>query len=244
MIDEASEKRLGGFPVDRAIVADVVERLAGAGVKGVVLKFFYDLPSKPASDAVLAKALTRTKVLLQAKLDDDEAMPNRLPDRFWFDAPPGNVAVGGLSGWIPLPMLSANAHDVGFVDVRTPDKVPAYERFLDRNVKSLTVATLQLAMDDATMRVRPGDYISFGSKKIRVDAENQIAVSFDTATSLRYTAFIDIVDGKANLAAMRGKVVVIGYNGAKMPVLNTASGAIKAHRVFYLGLLDAYRQLR
>ena len=44
MIDEASESRYGGFPVDRALVAQVVDKLATAGARAVVLKFFYDEP--------------------------------------------------------------------------------------------------------------------------------------------------------------------------------------------------------
>jgi CHASE2 domain-containing sensor protein len=40
MIDEASEAKYGGFPIDRALTAQAIEKLAAAGVRGIVLKFF------------------------------------------------------------------------------------------------------------------------------------------------------------------------------------------------------------
>ena len=67
MIDQASESRYGGFPIDRALVAQVVDKLAAAGVRAVVLKFFYDLPSNSASDAALAAAISKIRVLLQSR---------------------------------------------------------------------------------------------------------------------------------------------------------------------------------
>ncbi len=248
MIDSATEQKLGGFPLDRAVVAQAVEKLADANAKAVVLKFFYDQPAKnAASDVALAKAMTRTKVLLQARIDDNEPMPNKLPEKFSFNAPAGEVAIGGLSGWIPLPMFSALAHHIGFADVVSFDKVPAYERYLDRNVKSLTVATLQAALDDAPLVLRPAQEVTIGDKHLPVDQTNQIVLS---PSALRQTektniiSFLDLVDGKVSAATFKGKVVVIAYDGAKMNPVKTSAGEIKPHRIFWLGLLDSWAQLR
>jgi adenylate cyclase len=248
VIDEATEKRLGSFPIDRAHVAKAIERLADANAKAVVLKFFYDQPAKtPASDIALVNAMKRTKVLLQARIDDNEPNPNKLPDRFMFNAPPGKVAVGGVSGWVPLPMFSALAHHVGFVDVQSFDRVPAYERYLDRNVKSLTVAALQAALDDAPLVIRPGVEVSIGAKRIAVDELNQIVVSAEAPkriASHTTTSFIDLIEGRANAAGFANKVVVITYSGKQLNHVKTPFGEMTPHMIFWMGLLDAWTQLK
>ncbi|MFM7295576.1 MAG: CHASE2 domain-containing protein [Burkholderiales bacterium] len=40
MIDDASAAKYGGFPVDRAVTAQAIDKLAAAGVRGVVLTVF------------------------------------------------------------------------------------------------------------------------------------------------------------------------------------------------------------
>jgi hypothetical protein len=57
-------------------------------------------------------------------------------------------------------------------------------------------------------------------------------------------SFIDIVDGKFKPEMIRGKVIVIGYDGAKTHSLKTPFGQLKAHRIFWLGLIDCWRQMQ
>lgn len=251
MIDAATEAKFGAFPIDRVHIANAINNLSKAGAKAVVLKFFYDQPSNnPANDTALANAMSGMKVLLQARIDDNEPKPNPLPARFLFNAPAGPVAIGGLSGWLPLPVLANAAHAVGFVDIISVDKVPAYERYLDRNVKSLTVATLQVAYDDVPLVIRPGKEVVFGNKRLVLDQTSQISLTpfaLDDkrdVNKISALSLIDIVDGTFKRDAVDKKVVVIGYDGGKMPQLKTAFGQMKAHHIFWLGLIDCWRQLQ
>ena len=246
MIDEASESRFG-FPVDRAVVGQAVDKLAAAGVKAVVLKFFFDQPGKNTSDSALANALGKTRVLLQARIDDSEATSNRIPDRFAVNVPAGPVAVSGKSGWVPMPMFANRAHNIGFVDIISADRVPAFERLLDKNYLSLTVATLAVASSDAKVAIHPGQQLRIGPKSITLDGKSQIVLSraaYQDADSTTYFSFADVVDGKASLQSLRGKVVVLGYHGSKMHSVSTSAGAVKAHLAFWLGLLDAWHLLQ
>ncbi len=247
MIDEASEAKYGGFPVDRALTAQAINKLAAAGVRGVVLKFFYDAPSNTASDVALASAMSKTKVILQAPIDDSEAKPNRLPDRFAITVPVGPVAVSGVSGWLPLPILSNRAHNVGFVDITSADRVPAFERLAERSYPSLTVAAISLALGDPVLNIVPGKQLRLGGKSISLDAQSQITLSASTfrgADNTAYLSFADVVEGKTALSALHGKVVVIGYHGNQMPTVRTNAGAIKLHQAFWLGLNDAWKQIQ
>ena len=78
--------------------------------------------------------------------------------------------------------------------------------------------------------------------------DNQVVLKLSSVVLPDYVSFTALLDGKINSAQLqekfRDKVVVIGYDGEKMHFLTTNAGLVKAHRLFYLGLLDVYRQLK
>lgn len=247
LIDAASEKQLGGFPVDRKLVAQAVTALKTAGAKGVVLKFFYDQPAKlPESDKALAEAIGSTKTLLQARIDEAEFGPNPLPSRFAMDKAETNLksAFSGDNGWIPMPQFASAAHDIGFVDITTPERVPMVESYKNTPVNSLTLAALELATDE-TGQIENGSKLTLGTKSVALTADNQVALKLKTNEKLDYVNFSDMLDGAADtMSRFRGKVVVIAYDGIKAEAINTNAGLIKSHRLFYMGLLDVWRQLK
>jgi hypothetical protein len=247
LIDAASEKQLGGFPVDRKLVAQAVTALKAAGAKGVVLKFFYDQPAKlPESDKALADAISSTKTLLQARIDEAEFGPNPLPSRFAMDKAEGNLKtpLAGDNGWIPMPQFANAAHDIGFVDITTPENVPMVESYKNTPVNSLTLAALELATDE-TGHIENGARLTLGSKSVALTTDNQVALKLNTNEKLDYASFTDVLEASsATMSRFRGKVVVIAYDGAKMEMIQTSAGPIKAHRLFYMGLLDVWRQLK
>ena len=81
-IDARSEAALGPFPYDRDVYDKGIEALAAAKARGVVLKFFIDRPKSDEGDKALGEAMGKVKVILQARLDPEEAHPNPLPERF------------------------------------------------------------------------------------------------------------------------------------------------------------------
>jgi CHASE2 domain-containing sensor protein len=268
LVDAQSEKRFG-FPVDRKVVADSIKVLKDAGVTGVVLKFFYDQPAKnPESDAALAEAISSTKTLLQARMDDAEFGENPLPARFVLNNIKGASKndLSGNSGWLPLPTFAKGAHDIGFVDIKDGDDVPMVVKYRDQDVNSLTLAALELALGE-TAEVISGSKVKIGSKSLTLSEDNQVALRLESDKSvdrnvdrnsdrsnerngergserLDYVSFADLVDGKVDAARLRGKVVVIGYDGVKMELVQTNVGPMKADRHFFLGLLDVWRQLK
>lgn len=247
LIDAASEKQFGGFPVDRKLVAQAVTALKAAGAKGVVLKFFYDQPAKlPESDKALADAISSTKTLLQARIDEAEFGPNPLPSRFAMDKTEGNLraALTGHNGWIPMPQFANAAHDIGFVDITTPERVPMVESYKNTPVNSLTLAALELATDEIG-QIDNGSRLTLGAKSVALTSDNQVALKLKTSEKLDFVNFSDVLDGGIEtMSRFRGKVVVIAYDGVKAESIQTSAGSIKAHRLFYMGLLDVWRQLK
>lgn len=249
MIDHASEKKLGGFPVDRALIAKAITVLKEAGARGVVLKFFYDQPGTSAeSDKALTDAMGSIKTLLQARIDEAELSPNPLPARFMAGMVSGDFksSLTGSSGWIPLAPFAAAAFDIGFVDAASPDSVPMIESYQDKPVKSLTLAALEMATGKQA-KIDSGTRVTLGDKSLALTDDNQVPLKLTAITLPDYTPFTTLLDSKADKAPLqekfRDKVVVIAYDGEKMHFLTTRVGIVKAHRLFYLGLLDVYRQL-
>ncbi|MBU6400979.1 MAG: CHASE2 domain-containing protein [Verrucomicrobia bacterium] len=138
-VDDACAARFGGFPLPRNVLAAGIEAIAAQKPRGIVLKMFIDQPKESRADEALAVALTKTPVVLEARIDDTEPRPNPMPERFYAPGLPlgAEVAVSGESGWLPLALLSSKAHDIGFVDVVSPMSVPLVERYRGRFVKSL-----------------------------------------------------------------------------------------------------------
>ena len=250
LIDSVSEKQLGGFPIDRALIAKAITVLKQAGARAVVLKFFYDQPGKsPESDKALADAIGSMKTLLQARIDEAELQANPLPARFITGAVTGNFrsSLTGTSGWIPLAPFAAAAFDIGFVDTASPDSVPMIESYQNKPVKSLILAALEMALGE-TAKIDSGVRVTLGKRSVALTNDNQISLKLASVALPDYVPFTALLEGKINSAQLqekfRDKVVVIGYDGEKMHFLTTNAGIVKAHRLFYLALLDVYRQLK
>lgn len=245
MIDEASEKELGPFPYDRAVYAKGIEALAQAKVRGVVLKFFIDRPKTAEGDAALPIALTKVKVILQARMDDDEAKANPLPERFILNGLGASDATpfSGKSGWLPLPALSKNAYDLGFIDsMPWVELIPVIERYQGHDVKSLYTAALELATKEQA-KISPGKFLQLGGKKIGMDDRCYAKVTLPAADTLAAYSFIDLIHVKIPAEKLADRVVILGYDGAKMETNKTAIGSVKGHRLFCYQLFSLYREV-
>src|SRR5437016_84256 len=148
-IDKQTEEQYGAFPLSRSLLAKGIEHIKKRKAKGIILKFFLDRPKDAPDDLMLAESFSGIPVLLEARLDDSEPKPNVLPARFFFPdvVPENDKTISGQSGWIPLPVFSAKARAIGFVDFLRPDKLPILEKYRGKFVKSLYLCALELAWD-------------------------------------------------------------------------------------------------
>jgi adenylate cyclase len=244
-IDAKTEQELGAFPLDRALIAKGVRQLKAVGAKAVVLKFFYDQPREAASDAALANALGELPVALQARLDDSESTPNKLPDKFFLTGLKlgESSALAGKSGWLPLPSLAAGAAAVGFVDIADASRVPVIGSYQGRCVKSLHLCAVELALG-AQAVVEPGKRLTVAGRSVALDGANSVPAEFPRVGTVDYLPFHELLANSERAAALKGKVVVVGYDGAKMNTLATPAGQRKAHRVFWHGLQSLWTQLK
>ncbi|HEY4415879.1 MAG TPA: CHASE2 domain-containing protein, partial [Verrucomicrobiae bacterium] len=207
-IDASSEAKYGTFPLDREFLAKAIRRAGELHARGVVLKFFLDQPKTEASDLALAQSLTNLPVILQARIDDAEAHPNPLPERFKLLNVKAKTEVSGQSGWIPTPGLIAKSHDVGFVDFSTT-QVPLLETYQDSSVKSLVLCCIELATGTQAV-IQPGQKVTFGTHDLRVDSHNCVQAPLPLKDDLAYIPFHRFLTGDLPENLIRGKVVIIG----------------------------------
>jgi hypothetical protein len=240
-IDSATEGIYGQFPLDRRIVARVIDQVRLAGAKAVVLKFFYDLPKSKESDEALAKAIGGIPCAVQACIRRGESNSNTLPEKFSWPNRPGNL-IDGNSGWIPLPNFSVCARAVGFVDFTRTDSVPLIERYQGRTVKSLYLCALEFATG-AQADFDKADRVILGSRWIGMNEDGQHPIRFPDADKIDYIPFHEVLAAKpADVrATFQGTVVILGYDGTKIDRIGTKIGEMGAHRLF-VHQLDALCQ--
>jgi CHASE2 domain-containing sensor protein len=241
-IDSKTEEKFGKIPLDRRLLAEAAEKIAEARAKGIVFKFFFDLPKDSASDAKLEKIIAKIPVILQACFDNKEAAPNELPSKFVLTNLHSKTFLKGTSGWIPLPSLIKNAADVGFVDY-IEDYCPILESYKGKTVKSLILCAAEMATGKKAV-IQTGKQITIGSKTIPLDETDGVQVSMPDPAKITYIPFHQILDGSSPPGAFAGKVVIIGYDGPNIHELPTKYGKVKAHRILIAYLKGFYDQLQ
>jgi adenylate cyclase len=248
MIDAATEARLGAFPYDRGVYTKGIEALAAAGARGVVLKVFIDRAKSAEGDAALVAAMGKVKVIVQARLDDAEAKPNVLPWKFRMKDVQASSEVRpapleARAGWVPIPAVAGVAYDLGFID-STPsiELVPVAVKYRGVYYKSLYTAALELAGGKPASMVA-GSEVKFGEKSIGTDARCFAGVKLPAADGLVAHSFVDLLDGKVPAEALKDRVVILGYDGARMPANETAIGKVKGHRCFCYQLFSLWERL-
>lgn len=242
-INDKDAEKFGGFPLPRDVLAKGIETIASQQPRGIILKLFIDQPKVGTGDQDLASAITKAPVVLQARIDDGEPNPNPMPERFCVSGLPDSldVAVTGRSGWLPLPSLSSNAHDIGFVDVVSPQSVPIVERYQDQYVKSLYVCALEMAFQEKAV-IQPSE-LRIGRGTIDLDEQLQAGVQFPQRDDLTCINFRALLDGTLEAGDFKDKVIILGYDGSKIHTLETPIGNLNAHRVFCYALFDLHSKL-
>jgi hypothetical protein len=237
LINAETEARYGQIPLKRSYLARALRRVAETGGRGVVLKFFLDQDRDASEDRQLAAEIARIPVVLQARLDDGEPHSNPFPRRFVF---PVNVpaAVNGAAGWIPIPVFANMAADIGFVDM-VEKTMPLVEHYQGLPVKSLALAAIELA---ESSRAHFGDAgtIRVGRGHIRVDKLNGSMARPHQPLPSRSIAFHDLLERTDVAEEVKGKVVIIAYDGPHIPTVDTPVGRMGTHLAFIAWLRAIY----
>jgi CHASE2 domain-containing sensor protein len=236
--DDQSAKELHvDAPLPRDLVAKMITKFHDAGARGLVIKWFLDLPRDKQQDEALAKALCLMPTVLQACHKEDGST-NALPERFRI-AQTNDLelkeVMSSERGYLPLPIFSKCARGVGFVDLagdRT-DSVPLVEGYQDNLVKSLYVNALELELRETA--VYKGDRVIFGAKTLSFNSLGEHRIK--ALPELDYVPFHDVLKSRVSMNQFKDKVIILGYDGRRIHSIKTKWGEIKAHRLLVQSLL-------
>lgn len=235
---EKTEARFGKVPLDRALIAKAIENAARYEAKGVVVKFFLDQPRGTEGDNRLARSFSAIPVILQARIDNAEQKPNELPEHFTLGRTNHSTSVQGASGWVPLPVFTENSHAICFVDFNS-SPVPLLETYRGNTVESLLLCSVELAVGQKAS-IRSGDVVRVGDLVVPLDRQNQVSLNVQPNTTLQSFQLEDLIDETLPKNALKGRVVILGYDGPRIPLVKTPAGSVGAHRAFVLFLRAFY----
>ncbi len=245
-IDKKTENKLGSFPFDRGLYAQALSRLRDLGVKGVVIKYFLDQPKSGSGDDLLVQEILKVPTLLQARMDPSEVTPNPLPNRFFMAGVEGSYqeALGSSSGWLPLEKFSRHCQGLGFVDLadaNVPLSYPIIETYQNKPVNSLVLATVAFALGKAP-KVVGGSHLMLNGKRVPLSQNSEVTVTLPSLDELRPISFLDLLEKKVDASDLKGKVVILGYEGELGGRFKTPLGVLSAHRLFFYSIQDFYRR--
>ncbi len=152
-------------------------------------------------------------------------------------------ALAGKSGWVPLPELAEAAHDVAFLDsAPSVELAPLVERYQGEYVKSLYLAALELATNEKAV-IKPGESVQLGKSGIQMDERFMAKIALPAADTLAAYSLLDLLGDKIPAEKLTDRVVILGYDGAKMERNKTAIGMVKGHRLFCYQLFSLFAGL-
>jgi hypothetical protein len=136
----------------------------------------------------------------------------------------------GNSGWIPEAQFAASAYDIGFVDF---DGFPIslIETYKGHAVKSLFLSTIEF-VTGRTAEISPERHIQVGNLTFEMGTSNQTHVNFNSLIEIKYIPFHEVLDGVGWKNKVKDKIVILGYDGSRIPKIETNQGAIPIHRLF------------
>ena len=182
------------------------------------------LSELPTNDARLAQAMRgRNVVLASAGLEEPDARypgpPRAAPVRFapGFD-PPLRQFEGRLSN---IEALGATAAGHGLISAdikqRIVRRVPLVARVSGVVMPGLALEMLRVATGEPTLRLAPAAgglmEVSFGDVRIPAQADGSAWLRFSPHDASRFVSAAAVLDGTADPALLRSKLVLLGVTG-------------------------------
>ncbi|MBI4905162.1 MAG: CHASE2 domain-containing protein [Acidobacteria bacterium] len=196
-IDDGTAARYGPLPLKRSLLAAGLDRIAEAAPRVLVIDLLISEPGPPGDDKKLAAALERfPRVVLSAALASD-SMAN--------------------PSWI-LPLAGLGSHAVAGHVHAAPDPDGSVRSVLlaklteDRRLWALALEACRLFLSGSVL-VERADSIVLDDIRIAARSREDRRLRINYAGpegAFRRVAFSAVLDGTANLAELRNRIVIVG----------------------------------
>jgi adenylate cyclase len=242
-IDEASLAKIGRWPWSRTTFAALAERLDQLGAKVIAFDLFFPERESPRADAQFARAISSTRkvVLGTVFIDNDTEIrylgPAGLAAARLAIAPQAIADVRSSAQGEPvfkrpepygvlvnILELQRGAAYAGHIDVPPdPDGVvrraPLIRRFDGRYFPAFDVQVARAYLSAEVPALELASYgiagLKLGEHSIPLDEEGRLLVRHRRPGSFAAVPIVDILEGRADAALLKGRVVLVG---------NTATG--------------------
>src|SRR5262245_61461370 len=255
-IDEQSLARIGRWPWSGTTLAALAERLDQLGARVIPFDLFFPEPHSLRADGQFARAISSTKkVVLGTSFVDRREEVRHLGEASLAAArlaiaPQAIADVRSSTGEeVTFPMseplgvlvnileLQRSAAYVGHIDV-VPDsdgivrRAPLVRRFDGRYYPAFDVQVARLYLESEVPALEIAPYgiagLRLGEHYVPLDEFGQLLVRHRRPGSFAAVPIADILEGRADPARLRGRVVLVG---------NTATGIGDARATPYGGTL-------
>ena len=206
-IDDAGLKEIGAWPWPRATLAALVDALIPA--QPCVIGLDLLLPESANDDAALAAALQRAPNVIQPVVGVEATRyplsDNTFP-RFDFVLAPA-PALQTSTTRLAHAMIAPDADGVvRHISVAIESAGRQYAAF---GIAALA-ASQNLALDAHV----ENHTVAFGAQRLPVDAHGQMKIVFASPAAHRVVSAAEVLHGRADLASLRDKIVLIGMMNA------------------------------
>lgn len=222
-IDDLSLSRLGQWPWPRTVIAELNQRLVRAGARVIGYDVLFAEPARadPGGDARFASSLGTAPAVLGFVLAQrgSERLPETLPSRVVLAQPGLLDAVHDFpAAQFPLPELGA-VSALGAINF-IPDadgvvrRVPLLLRLGDVAVPGLAGEMWRLAQGAGNFVVNShelaGLSVGIGALRVPVSEQGEMWIRYGKPRADRYLPAWAVLDGSAELGALRDKLVLVG----------------------------------
>lgn len=208
-IDDDVVRQVGGYPISRTTLAQIIDAVAGFSPKAIVMDLLLVDPGPEAGDAALARSLGRNGSVIAAAA----VYPN---GKQWITAEGEGLLAGVPSAeriLLPLKRFSDSAK-LGVVNVitdgtGTPRFFPMLFRTGDRVHASLALQAAAVASGEDP-GIEP-NYLSVGGRSIRTDIGHVLPINFyGPRGTIKTVSAAIALNGQLTRESVHGRVVVVG----------------------------------
>jgi adenylate cyclase len=209
-IDDSALREVGAWPWSRTTIAALVDALVSAQPRVIALDLI--LPEPASDDVVLAAALQRAPMVIQPIIGVEATRypvhANSFP-RFDFVLSPAQ-ALQTPTTRLGHRLIAPDADGV----VR---QIAVAIEFARKLYPAVGIAALE-AIENRPLDTRiEENKIGLGGRRLPVDDAGRMRITFANPTMERVISARDILRGRADLAALRDKIVLIGLMSSTTP---------------------------
>ncbi|MEA3639086.1 MAG: EAL domain-containing protein [Lamprobacter sp.] len=232
LIDDPSIREIGSLPIDRHILAEVVDRLQADGAATIIFDMLFSEPSAhgEVADQAFAAAIARAgNVVLAYALPDEAAQASSTMlssgpildsayRRYRNQALGAQIELAPKGVLAPIPALAETAQALGHVSaLTTTDGALRYDLpalpFDGEWLPSLAIVSAAQLSETPWDRVEAqfADHIEIGATEVPIDARSRQWVNYyGPAATFPTYSLADYAFGRLDPARFQGRIVLIG----------------------------------